>query len=199
MSVSFGYLQGWRCTEPTAVVELSLVKTEQWHFLCFSWCLLVLTVWLMASEKGPVPSPLLLPAPLEPGIYSCKKYCPFPPKPSLVQTLLNLSLSVSFSNSLIIFLSLTGSAPLCPDLSSAGSSALQRCRGAASPPLACWQHFSQWSQECLLCCKGPLLAPVQPVHQDHQLFFLQNCFSASQSHAALPAAGTGGWDYSSSF
>lgn len=86
---------------------------------------------------------------------------------------------------------------MCPCLSSAGSSDLERCRGAGSPLLICWQHFSQWSPGFVccfgfFCCKGPLLAPVQ-------LFFLQSCFSSRQSHAALPAAAPGGWDYSSRF
>lgn len=128
----------------------------------------------VAGEEGP--SSLLLPAPLEPGIYTCKKACPSSPKPSLLQTLLNLSLSVSFSKSWIIFLSLTGSSPVCPCLFSTRSSNLERCRGAGSPLLVYWQHFSHWNPGCFLCCKGQLLASVQLVHQDHQLIFCKIAF-----------------------
>lgn len=36
--------------------------------------------------------------------------------------------------------------------------------------MVCWQHSSQWSPGYFLYCKGPLLAPVQLVHQNHQFF-----------------------------
>lgn len=45
----------------------------------------------------------------------------------------------------------------------------------------------------------PIAGPCPTCPSGPPTFFLQNCFSASQAHAALPAAGTGGWGYSSPF